>query len=373
MKSEKPNTRVAWQKAPPLTVSPWDPAPMRPTQLRSSHDVWAAAKQIDGLGGESTYYLFTHRAVNFHSPTVWHYEPLSSFNDAANSVMLADKARQSGVAGNETGGVAVAFHYWSSMLNASDGRLSNPSIADRYMGRHAVRLVAVEDDDTLSFVTGWSGWAKGDGIGYITRNYFDSHVTECMLSRPWNRGPMAQTYESLYLDTDASSVRRDWRAWRPSGAERITGEPARSWHETWSESAECPVEVLIICIKDFAGSDIRVATAIVHFDHLSSFEPEALAGPATSLPYSWARSCITDLFVWPPYRRQGFGTLMVGFAEDRASARGATGLEISIWDADCVSGESVALSFVGALGFNVVHQPGAQERHHGSKTILKRY
>jgi hypothetical protein len=39
---------------------------MYPQSYNHPRDIWAAAKQIDGLRGEWTYQVFNHRALNLH-------------------------------------------------------------------------------------------------------------------------------------------------------------------------------------------------------------------------------------------------------------------------------------------------------------------
>lgn len=65
-----------------MTLSPWDEPPLEPLPLLHPRDIWAAAKQIDGLGGEWSYLCFSYRALNFHLYRVaplW-FEPLRGFD-----------------------------------------------------------------------------------------------------------------------------------------------------------------------------------------------------------------------------------------------------------------------------------------------------
>src|SRR5260370_41052612 len=96
---------------PAPTLDPWGHPPMGPLALRHPRDMWAAAKQIDGLGGEWTYQVFLHRAMNFHMtgvPPHWS-EPLSSFDALWQEVWFKGWAQSAGVPIGEIGSATATF------------------------------------------------------------------------------------------------------------------------------------------------------------------------------------------------------------------------------------------------------------------------
>lgn len=108
---------------PKMNLSPWDAPPLEPLPLLHPRDIWAAAKQIDGLGGEWSYMCFNYRALNFHlyrTAPLW-FEPLRGFDELYQEAYFRALADQLGVPAIYTGNISATL------------RSLDPSLALRQM------------------------------------------------------------------------------------------------------------------------------------------------------------------------------------------------------------------------------------------------
>lgn len=339
----------------PLFIDPCAPAPNKPLRISSPHDFWSLAKQIDGLGGEWTFDIFVARATNFHlsSHAVEMYEPIDTFDRLGLEALLQHHFTTRGLLVPEQGGLTVSFHAFSSIFSTKDGEIPIPSVSDRYVGRHSVRVVGLRDNNTLMFHHGWSGWAQGDGIGYLTREYFDRFAIGAMVSRPFDRGPLADTADDLLSGRIGDKEwLRAWRTPRPHGVIVVDESGHRlEWAQTWSLVYECALEVLSVTLHR-GGKRLRVAVGIMSYER----DPTC--------------ATLTDLFVWPTYRRQGHATRLLNFAIDRATQLGVTQLGVCIWDADCAKGGKEALSFLRQSRCKIAKaQPDGQEQYRATLNL----
>lgn len=351
-----------FRRSPPLSLDPWahPPAqPIDPSLISSPKDFWALVKQIDGLGGEWTYDIFMIRALNFHQHFVapYYYEPLGSFDALALEALLRQRADHAGVPLDEQGNVSLSMQVFASIFDSRDGRISLPEAGERMVGRHCVNILGLENADSLVFRLAWSGWAKGNGIGYLSREYMERFATGCWVGRRWDRGPASHDAAELVLaSADGSEIVRLWREWRTSGR-RSGDHPGLSlhWHTTRSIASDCQAEVLVLA---FRGADPRVVVR---------------AGVAVLLlmdDVGKKVSTLTDLYIWPTYRRRGYGVLLERFAAERAAGAGSKRLAVCVWDADCATGKTGATAFLDNLGYAVESYPGAQMVARGIRDLV---
>jgi GNAT superfamily N-acetyltransferase len=351
--------QAAWQSNP-LTQNPWDPPPLTRVLTTSPRDNWALAKQIDGLGGEWTYDLFAQRAANFHMPMAvvpYFYEPVGEFHRLVLEARLQELMAIYGIPMHERGRVSVSLEYFASTLMSEDGNIELPVEQDRYMGRHSVRIVGVPGQDRVSFLTPWKGWAQGDGYGELSSEYFRAHGTAAYVSRPVSRGPLSVSEaEQLLAGPGERDFARLWRGFRPSGRISAHGDVAFEWFSCWSLVNECPAEVLTLTLKLPDAERLRVGCAVVLYDRDRELR----------------ESEVIELFIWPPYRRRGYGTRLDEFVAHRATAAASRNVTISVWDADCVAGEDAALGFLTSRGYKVESfEESAQERHLGTRPLAR--
>lgn len=248
-------------------------------------NLWQAGKQIDGLSGEWTYLAFVgrvHQFGNTERPVL--YEPLQDFDRTLLELLLTRKVNAWGDALDlSSTRVSLALQVFPSIFDITDGFLSMPDPDEQSVGRHAIRLVDVEDNDTLVGLNSWGSWGRSPAI-YVSRDYFDQYAREGLTSRDALRGPSASTVEQLLETPDPVTFRRLWRAGRQRGAQTVGSGLLARWYETWSVQSEQRAEVHRISLL---GQPI--AWAVVHVDPTHSTLE------------------VSEFFVWPPYRKSGHG------------------------------------------------------------------
>lgn len=297
-------------------------------------DAWAFSKQIDELGGEWGYGLFVTRALNFHTALVLpveFYEPTQDFERAALDAHLIGKARNDQLQEEEIGNLNVVYEVFPSVFDPIDGRIPLPDQTERSIGRHSARVLDGADEGLL-IAYGWSGWTPTN-TALLTREYCERYLRGGLLSRRWDRGPLAHTARDLFASDDPAEFRALWRTPGNRGFEfrNLPNDRVKLlWFETWGLQTEEPADVLVLEV----GRHIRAGVAIV------------IHGSPTS--------SITDLFVWPPYRRKGYGTILEGLAAERARERGNHDLEIYLWEPDAIRGNYRARAFITRNGYEVV-------------------
>lgn len=333
---------------PLMSLNPWDDPPMEPRQLRYPRDGWAAAKQIDGLGGEWSYQVFQHRVLNFHAPAVpphW-AEPLSSFDALWQEVWFKSWAISAGVPSEEIGSATATFAVFRSVFSAESNDWPMPEKGELSIGNHAVRVIGIVDEDTLLFQHGWSDWPKNHAPGRLTREYIDSHAVELWANRLAGSGPLMNSVELL---AKAAGQPEYARIWRQSGRRgtQDTDIPNLKlrWWESYSLEENCPGEVLCLVLS----GRIRAAVAMV--------------------TYAPTDATIIDLFVWPGYRRRGYASLLESIVAERAKSRGANHLNAIVLDADVVRSSDGAERFLGSQGYQLTCHPDEQVRISGRRPL----
>lgn len=329
-----------------MALNPWDAPPMYPQRFTHPRDIWAAAKQIDGLGGEWTYQIFNHRALNFHRPTApphW-AEPLSGFDSLFQEVWFQGHALAAGVPRQNVGSATAAFQVFRSVFSAPSDEWPIPEPDERSIGRHVVPILGIAGKDTLLFQHGWSDWPKDHALGRLTRKYIDNYGTELWINRPVSFGPQASTVDTLAAAAGTPEFARIWTSPGRRGIEDIDQGIQLRWWEAFSLEERSPGEVLCIVTQ----RRVRVAVAMV------VYRPE--------------EASIIDLFVWPGYRRLGYASLLESIVADRAQRRGLNRLNLIALDADVVKGRVAAVSFLESRGYALSEYTDQQLQISGVRT-----
>lgn len=331
-----------------MTLNPWDDPPLEPRQLRYPRDIWAAAKQIDGLGGEWSYQVFMHRALNFHMPTApphW-AEPLSSFDALWQEVWFKSWAMSAGVPREEIGSATASFDVFRSVFTAPSDEWPMPEMGESTIGKHTVSIIGIKDEDTLLFRHGWSDWPKDYAPGQLTREYINRYAAELWANRLAGRGPLQSTVESLAKAVGTPEFAQIWRHPGRRGTEDLDSPGVQlRWWESYSLEENCPGEVLCLVVS----RRIRVAVAMV--------------------VYAPTEATIIDLFVWPGYRRRGYASLLESIAADRAHVRRASHLNTIVLDADIIRSDVGASQFLISRGYELTEHPDEQARIIGRRTL----
>lgn len=95
--------------------------------------------------------------------------------------------------------LTVEMNVFDSIYRTRSGRLVRDP-ADSFRGRHAVFLLGLTSDDELVFRNSWGQEWGDEGLGYISRLYFEQNVNAVWLKRPswigWSPG-MADALDEL--------------------------------------------------------------------------------------------------------------------------------------------------------------------------------
>lgn len=322
-------------------LDPGHPPPWRPLDGLAVDHLWSIGKQIDELGGEWSYPIFAIRAYNFNliSRPVSFYEPIEGFERLALEVHLIEKAHNCDL--HYAAGMAgVSFTIFPSMHDAADGVLVLPEEDEQPIGQHYMGAISMRNENELVFRNTWSKWAPNN-LAYVSRDYFDRFAQEGWISRKWDSGPTDATAAELLRTSEPAEFRRLWRRKQRFGTSSNVTPNANiklKWFACWSLQVESPAEVLVV---EF-DKNIRVGVAIlVHYEAAGD-------SPATS--------SLVDLFIWPNYRRVGYGLLLERFAAERSIIAGSSELSIHVWDADAVKGKDRAHAFLKAAGYREIQE-----------------
>ena len=339
---------ISRKTAPRLRFSPSDPSPAEPIGRLEPVDLWPLTKQIDGLGGEWTFPVFMWRAINFHlmaSPPLY-YEPVSNFDRLSLEALLHQRATNV-VPYAEQGSLLIVVKVFPSIFDARDGVVNLPEEGEPCIGQHTLSVLGIQDENTLVIRNSWSGW-KDDHIGYLSRGYFDRYGQEGSIARMWNRGPTAATVETLLRGGDGVEFRKLWPSGRRWGTvTNVAGEKRLrfKWYECWSLQEEVPAEFLTLELD----GRTRVAVAVlVHYPGVSE---------------------LSELFVWPNYRRRGYGSLLEEAAADRGRQAASQELGIYVWNSDTVRQGDQAEGFLASRGYAIERYEKCQAVMYGKRKI----
>lgn len=322
-------------------LDPNHPPPWQPLDRHAVGHLWEMGKQIDELGGEWTYQIFVYRVCNFHlvSIPVAFYEPIESFDSLALEVLLVQKARDFDLH-NTAGTVGISLEVFPSIYDARGGVLKLPEEDELSIGEHHMTILGMHDSDTLVVQNTWSGWTT-DNLGYVSREYFDCYATEGWIYRRWDYGPSEDTADALLQTSEQGDFKELWRRKKRFGSSEAVVPNKRvklRWFGCWSMQSERPAEVLMVELD----GRIRVGFAIlIHYGAHGDDPP---------------LSTLSDLFVWPNYRRVSYGRILEKFAAERSGLAGSKVISIHIWNADAVKGKDRAVSFLRATGYNDIQE-----------------
>ncbi len=272
----------------------------------SPGEIYDLCKEIDGQPHrEGTFSLAGARVVNFldQRRRQHFYEPAGTYDQLLEIARLNHQLREAGVPEWALATMLVSFRMFESAGEAPGGRLPLPVPGEPERGGHSVALTGGWDDDgeALQFVNSWGvGW--GDrGHGWLSREYLDRYMVDTWLARDVRVGPSLLTSARLNGAVDMRAYAQSWMMpnprWRVRRRHRGHGHQL-VLYETVSAIDHCGVEI----IEVRNGFGIRLGWA--HLFHLGGGQR--------------GTSMLKELFVWPLFRRRGYGSLLERIAVDRA-------------------------------------------------------
>jgi GNAT superfamily N-acetyltransferase len=296
--------------------------------------MWRASKQLDGLSGEWTYDVFTQRAMTFQLFPERHlfYEPLQNFDTTALECILTRKlADWASPAAPLLHSVNIDLEAFPSIFDLDDNLcLRMPGPDEKSIGRHSLALIGVHDADHLICRSSWSGWTP-TGWALVPRRYFEAHARDGYVARDARFGPTEETAAELLELEDKSRFLNLWVGGQADKTEVLRNHMTLRRTRTWSMQDESDAEILSL-----EREGVLLAWAIMH--HEDGVE---------------TKTAVSDLFVWPPFRRKGIGSLLHKHIRRRARGRGSVVLEAYLWEADDVSDGIQARAFLRTCGYEL--------------------
>lgn len=299
-----------------IVLSPSGSVPLRPLGELDDRNSWAAGKQIDGIPGEWTYPIWVLRAVRFHTPGRMYYEQIHGYDDVLAHLVFYGQLADCGLT---TPQVKTVLALYRNVFDAARGKLVLPQQEDDFIGHHAVTLLGARDGgESLAFANSWSQrWGDG-GFGTVGRAYFDVNSTETWLLLAGENGHSVPTnFEPFDPSLTKEQMIRAWRSGPVQGTVRLPHDLRLRWYQHPSIFKRSTTTVAEVCDRR------HVRLGWCHVDvGLSNGEPAAV---------------ITELFVWPHYRRVGLGMQLLEWTRAAARRAGCSMLQIVVRTADIES------------------------------------
>jgi GNAT superfamily N-acetyltransferase len=290
---------------------------------RKAHE-WM--KLIDGDPRPGTSLIMGRRVRTFcdlHTRQVF-YEPLSGQDSIVRVLAQMWRIGEGAWVGSDKRDwVQIAFDIFESAYTAPHGRLDLPRAGEQPVGVHAVAVVGYENSgETLLFRNSWgAGW--GDrGLGSVSRNYLQQHLRDAFLSR---NARYAFTRFDLAAASAARTARETASVWlreNPRWTRWIMHQGRRRrlfLYETISVEDQVPVTVLELR----TGEGFRLGWAMLFHERDGG-------------------SVLKELFVWPHFRRQGYGTVIEREAVAVACRWHSAKMQVYLHSADAIAGNRVA-------------------------------
>lgn len=263
------------------------------------------------------------------------YEYVSSHETVLMLVQRLFALNDAGVASSDLETITVGVEWFESGFRVPDGRLPLPTEGEPFRGRHSVAVTGIADDGALVFQNSWGRSWGDDGIGYISREYFEAHVDEVFVQRSCRCGPSPRMIRRLReLEGRRDALAQAWRTPNPDHTEPVLYRDQRHAlvsFRTYSVETEGPVEVLEV------RNGYR-AIGRCHLFHVYSGDQPI--------------SRIDELFVLPAFRRRGYGALLEHLATERARELGSPHVAGRLYEADAVpAARATAEAFAERTGY----------------------
>lgn len=289
-------------------------------RLTAPHGLYSTCKEIDDYPLPGTWNLMMLRSVAFCHQHFrqFLYEPLRDYDQILSVLAFQSRLRSAGAAEEYVPQISIGFQFFESAYFAQDGRLTLPDPDDRFQGRHVVSVIGWEDKgESLVFVNSW-GEKWGDrGIGRMPRAYAKEHLLDCWVG--WNArvGMTRFTLERIVKAPNEPEFLRSWMTQNPRwrSRHRHNGRQINLVrYEAWSLGSECAVDIIDLR----AANGLRVGWTYVF--HIKDGNRKV--------------SVVQELFVWPWFRRRGYGSVLEDAAVEIARLRRSEVVRMSLHEAD---------------------------------------
>ena len=280
--------------------------------LTKTHD------SMPGVNGSSM--LASHRTTYFLSRGLWRqtfYEAVGRVETLLSLVAETEELGSLGLPTYMRDGYFLIFEVFESAYRAPAGDIQMPTASDRSLGLHAVHVTGqATGGGGLEFWNSWgAGWGRR-GYGSVSEEYLAKYFYEGWVVRSGRWGPTEHKRVFLCESPDPRESVRAWQIQNPRQGERFLKSWRAYCYESISPTRACVVE----CVEVRNWIGIRAAWIFVYHD----------LDPGFTEPFSE----ITELFVWPLFRRVGLATTLERWACDRARSYGSREMRLVYNEAD---------------------------------------
>jgi GNAT superfamily N-acetyltransferase len=298
--------------------------------------LYHACKEIDGVRGDGTFPIVGHRVCRFYDCRTRQpfYEPLGSVGSILSACRIKARLLEQHV--ERRFGIGMAFEAFRTAYAAPNGRLPLPLTGDVSVGQHYVAVCGWDEGgEEICFVNSWGREWGDSGQGRVTREYLYKYLSEAWLIIDARCAPTRHTWTRVAAAKDSREWARAWTMESPRYRVRFRHKGRAHQlviYEVLSLESECPVDIIEIR----TGRGLPVAWA--HLFHLRA--------PRNDV------SVLKELYVWPDYRRRGYGKILENFACRLARKHRSTQMEIWLHAADAVlAHRGVARAFAASLNY----------------------
>lgn len=278
---------------------------------------WEAARKLTlRPEREWAFPLFTERAwvLSGRLPRLF-YEPLRSWQSTTYALWLRNEL--AGYQAQPT--LSLGFRYFDGCYRALHGNLKIPGSDEPFRGRHVVDAIGMTED-RIVFTNSWGREWGRNGLGTMSREYFEAYVDNVMVRWLSASGPSPAMFDALRAAlgrrqrTKIKDFRAHWATPNPSsttthsiGGRQYTLELStvvslESWEPTWVLELRNPLR--------------PVARAHYHQERANG-----------SL-------IVKELFVDPKVRGRGLGSFLAINLESVAQEHGLGELVVCLDEAD---------------------------------------
>jgi len=311
------------------------------------HANYRASKEIDNTDGEGTFALALMRATKFcdlrnRQPF---YEPLGNGHEVRGvlksfAVLMQEREllKQEHVPENAVDRALVSIKVFKSAFGAPKGNLPMPRNGDAYVGLHSVAVIGCDEHRTSTFMNSWGRDWGNKGLGTMSAQYLDEYLYDAWRQRNAQFGWARWKFERMKPTKSSEQFVRQWMIQNPCYKNRFRYRNRGHQFILYEPDSitGAYVEVIDLC----NGFGLRLGWA--HIFHV----PRDSMGIRTSI--------VKEFFVWPTFRRQGYGTLLEQQIVSRAEAWGSQRIQIHIHNIDGFPHvRNVGQSFVEKCGYKM--------------------
>ena len=265
-----------------------------------------------------------------------YYESSSSPEDVRRQMRQVGQLHTLGISRPLLQQVMIVVDCFESWYDAPGGTIQLPKSTDHPIGRHCVLLTGYEDNgETLSFVNSWGrSWGK-NGFGTLRMEYLEGHLYEAFVVHRARYGPSPR--KLFGPDDTIEDVRRRFSLENPRERTHLRAGNGETWVIELFETMSTVTDEPAFGIEVSNGFGLRMGWLFLKV--------------RTSLPRVHAE--ITELFVWPTFRRMGIGKLLEDTAIHIAGMWEASEIRLMLNEADSIAGlpQATALAFGRELGY----------------------